>query len=434
VNHALGLAYGFVGWSAEQATRVSGYLPGNSKLARTVRGRRGVVARYESWAAARRDRSRPLLWFHASSVGEGLQALPILQLIRRSQPAVQIAYSFFSSSAEPWAGNLRESGLVDFADYLPWDTKSGTGAALDALTPRSVIFSKLDVWPVMVGEAASRGVRVGLTSGTIPARSVRLSHWGVAILGQAFHQLDAVGAIDSDNASRLLTIGVRSEVLRVTGDTRYDQVWADAHRLNRRTSLAPWRDTPRPTVVAGSTWPADERELLAAWLGIRKAVPGARLIVVPHEPTPPHLESIERWAVSHNLSLTRLGSLGETEPAPEIVLIDRVGVLADLYSVAQLAFVGGGFHDAGLHSVLEPAAMGVPVLFGPKHASSPDALALLAANAGAAVTNDIMLGDLVTAWLADDNARRERGARARAVVERGLGAAERSAEMVLSLL
>jgi 3-deoxy-D-manno-octulosonic-acid transferase len=434
VNAALGLAYGVVGWAAERAALAAAYIPGSSKLARTVAGRRGVLSRYASWAAAHRDPDRQLLWFHASSVGEGLQARPLLELIRQTRPALQIAYTFFSSSAEPLARHLREQGLVDFSDYLPWDTRIGTGAALDKVAPRVVVFSKLDVWPNLVREAKSRGVRLALISGTLPAESVRLSRWGKSLLGDAFKELDAVGAIDSDNAARLSTIGVRPQVLRVTGDTRYDQVWAVAHRPDRQLSLAPWRGARERTLVAGSTWPADERELLAAWLEVRKTVPGARLIIAPHEPTPPHLGSVERWAASHQLNLTRLGRLDAERPAPEIVLVDRVGILADLYSAAQIAFVGGGFHDAGLHSVLEPAAFGVPVLFGPNHASSRDAIALLAADAGAPVRDESTLRDHITAWLADDAGRGARGERARAVVQRGLGAAARSAEMVLSLI
>ncbi|HEU4586056.1 MAG TPA: glycosyltransferase N-terminal domain-containing protein, partial [Gemmatimonadaceae bacterium] len=124
------------------------------KTARALRARRGIRARYEAWGRAGRDPGRPLLWMHAPSVGEGLQARPVIELLRASHPELQIAYTHFSPSAERFAGSLG----VDFTDYLPFDTRGDARAALDALRPRAIVFSKLDVWPVLAREAAARGV------------------------------------------------------------------------------------------------------------------------------------------------------------------------------------------------------------------------------------------------------------------------------------
>ncbi len=435
MNATVGFAYGVAAAAAARAAALASHWPGEGKLLRTVRGRQGLEGRYAAWASSGRDLRRPLLWMHASSVGEGLQARPVLELLRQSQPDVQIVYSHFSSSAEPFAQALRERGVVDFADYLPWDTAGATGAALDALTPRALVFSKLDIWPILVDEAASRGTRVGLVSGTLTAASGRHSRLGLAILGDAYAQLDAVGAIDSDDAVRLRAVGVRPHALTVTGDTRYDQVWAHARQVDPQSALlAPWRTAPQPTVVAGSTWPADERVLLAAWLRVRERIPTARLVLAPHEPTAEHLSAVERWAASHGVPVTRLGRALESGSPTEIVLVDRVGVLADLYAAGEIAFVGGGFHSAGLHSVLEPAALGVPVLFGPDYRSSRDARILLAGEAGVTITDAATLAERLVAWLASDVTRRSIGARARAVVEHGLGAAARSVELVRPLL
>jgi 3-deoxy-D-manno-octulosonic-acid transferase len=118
----------------------------------------------------------------------------------------------------------------------------------------------------------------------------------------------------------------------------------------------------------------------------------------------------------------------------DVVIVDRVGVLGDLYALADLAFVGGGFHAAGLHSVLEPAAFGTPVVFGPRHANSRDAGLLLEARAAAVASDTTSLEAALTAWLEDDPARRASGDAARETVRAGLGAAERSFELVASLL
>ena len=191
--------------------------------------------------------------------------------------------------------------------------------------------------------------------------------------------------------------------------------------------LAPLRGG-RPTLVAGSTWPADERPLLAAWRGIRERHPETRLIIAPHEPTAEHLAPIERWCERESITCARLGA--SDAPEADVVLVDRVGVLGDLYALADVAFVGGGFHAAGLHSVLEPAAFGAPVVFGPRHAGSRDAGLLLAARAAATAHDTTSLEASLEAWLDDPAARRAAGDAAREVVRAGLGAAERSYALV----
>jgi 3-deoxy-D-manno-octulosonic-acid transferase len=401
---------------------------GDGKLARTLRARRGIRARYAAWGARHRDVTRPLLWMHAPSVGEGLQARPVLQLARDRRPDLQLAYTFFSPSAERFAGGL----ATDFADYLPFDTPGDAAAALDALRPSALVFSKLDVWPTLARQAAERGVRLGLTSATLAAGSSRHSPVARGMLRDAYARLDAVGAIDAADAERLVALGVRHGVIRVTGDTRYDQVWARARQADRDGALlAPLR-SGRPTLVAGSTWPADERPLLAAWARLRRSVPEARLVIAPHEPTAAHLVPIERWATDASLSLSRLG--GAQAGVADVVLVDRVGVLGDLYALADVAYVGGGFHDAGLHSVLEPAAFGAPVLFGPRHANSRDAGLLVAAGGAISARSSEELETALAGWLGDGGARQAAGAQARGVVEAGLGAAERSWALVEGLL
>jgi len=402
---------------------------GGGKLRATFRARRGIRTRYAQWARESRDAARTLVWMHASSVGEGLQARPVLAALRGAHPEIQLAYTFFSPSAEQFARSL----AVDFADYLPFDSRGDARAALDALRPRVLAFSKLDLWPELVAAAHARGVRLALVSATLSARSSRRSPVAAALTRDAYAMLDAVGAIDEADAERLIGIGVRRDVITITGDTRYDQVWARARAIaDRETLLAPLR-SDRPTLVAGSTWPADERELLPGWIAARARVPGARLIIAPHEPTPNHLAPIERWASAHGLGLART-SAGDLVRAADVLLVDGVGMLGDLYALASVAYVGGGFHDAGLHSVLEPAAFGVPVLFGPRHETSRDARLLAACGGGAPVATGFALGAQLTEWLTNSAARAATGASARTMVERGTGASAHSLALIEKLL
>ena len=364
---------------------------------------------------------------HAPSVGEGLQARPVLELLRRRRRDVQLAYTHFSPSAESFARGLD----VDFRDYLPFDSVGDGRAALDALRPRALVFAKLDVWPALSDLAHSRGVRLGLVSATLAPTSTRRSRFASALLRDAYELLDAVGAIDDADAERLASLGVRPEAIRVTGDTRYDQVWERARRASGESPVVTPLRSDRPTVVAGSTWPADEAVLLPAFELARKRIAAVRLVIAPHEPTPAHLISVERWAADRGISISRLGGAG---PYTDIVLVDRVGVLGDLYALADVAFVGGGFHAAGLHSVLEPAAFGAPVLFGPRFQGSRDATLLVGRGAAHAAASAAALSDHLCSWLGDRAARDSAGASARDLVREGLGAAERSFQLVQSLI
>ena len=401
---------------------------GDTKLLRALRARRGIRTRYAQWAALGRARERPLLWMHAPSVGEGLQARPVLQIARAQRPDVQLAYTFFSPSAAGFARGLD----VDFADYLPFDTEGEARAALDALRPRALVFSKLDVWPNLARVASARDVRLGLVSATLAAGSSRRRGMAARLLSDAYARLDAVGAIDERDAERLVNLGVRDDRIMVTGDTRYDQVWARVRAVDRTKGVVSLLASDRPTLVAGSTWPADERPLLAAWTKVRQAVPDARLVIAPHEPTESHLAPIERWTTEAGMRAARLS--GDAAPNADVVIVDRVGVLGDLYALATAGYVGGGFHAAGLHSVLEPAAFGVPVLFGPRFANSRDAELLIATGGGASEAAEAGLESRLREWLTDEGARVRAGVAARRLVEQGVGAAERSWTLVARLL
>lgn len=401
--------------------------PGSSKTAMAMRARRGILNRYAAWAREHR-RDGKLLWMHAPSVGEGLQARPVLSLLRTHHPDTQLAYTFFSPSAEEFSRSLD----VDFRDYLPFDAARATGAALDMLRPRAVVFSKLDVWPEFVRQAGRRGVRLGMISATLAAGSGRRRGLAAMLLRSAYAALDAVGAVDQTDAERLVELGVRAEAISVTGDTRYDQVWQRTESAGRSAPLIARIGAARPTLVAGSTWPSDETPLLKAFEQVRAATPGLRLIIAPHETSSEHLDAIVAWARGANLALARVDEIAAG--TADVVLVDRFGLLGDLYGVADAAFVGGGFHDAGLHSVLEPAAFGVPVAFGPKHHRSRDAALLLAAQGGVAVHDDADIAATLTRWFHKPDERRAAGARARAFVTERRGAAERSLRLVERLL
>jgi len=179
VNSLLRIPYALAGSIAHALVRV---VPrGESKFRRGVSARRGIVERYERWSSMSRDRARPLVWLHAPSVGEGLQAQPVIELLRARSPDVQIAYTFYSPSAQPLAQSLK----VDFADYLPFDTYAHADAIIAALRPSALIFSKLDIWPALTERAAAARIPVGVISATLAESSGRRGLFARALLADA---------------------------------------------------------------------------------------------------------------------------------------------------------------------------------------------------------------------------------------------------------
>jgi 3-deoxy-D-manno-octulosonic-acid transferase len=320
---------------------------------------------------------------------------------------------------------------VDASGYAPYDLPRDIDALLGTLRPDLLVFSKLDLWPELATRAAARGSSVAIVAGTVSAGSGRLRWPARQMLGPGYASVTAAGAIAEADAARLTQLGVPAVAVRVLGDPRFDSVAARVGAASAGDPLLRFGHGA-PTLVAGSTWPGDEDALIRAFGVIIARRPDARLIIVPHEPTAEHLARLEARAA--RASLPPVVRLSQASGPVPLLVVDRVGVLATLYGAGSMAYVGGGFGRAGLHSVLEPAAWGVPVIFGPRWQSSWDARLLLEAGAATSVRNHVELTRSWEEWLRDESHRAAEGSRARLVVDKGVGAAQRSAEMLNELI
>jgi 3-deoxy-D-manno-octulosonic-acid transferase len=379
---------------------------------------------FAAWAGARRDPARPLLLVHAASAGELRQAEPILRRLRQRHSQWQIAVTIFSPSGFAVARTLP----VDVSGLLPWDEPGPIATLLDALKPSAIVVCKLDLWPVLALSARTRGIHLGLIAATVRARSGRLRWPARRFLSPAYAALDIISAVSDEDAARLARLGVDPRRIRIDGDPRFDAV------IERLASESPpRRDTN--LLVAGSTWPADERVLLSAFVAVRGAYPAARLAIAPHQPSPTTLTRLEREV--RRLGLPAPRRCGDSSEAEALLVLDEVGPLAHLYGRGGMAFVGGGFGRAGLHSVLEPAAWGIPVIVGPRADDNADARRLEERGALArlpARDPTTALARRWLGWLQNAAAREAAGAAARATVLQGVGAAERATALVESLM
>lgn len=388
-----------------------------------LRERREARARFRAFARERKRETTTIL-FHASSAGELRQLEPVLRRLQAIHPDWQMVVTWFSTSGAPVARAFPAAA----AGALPWDTPWATGRFLDQLRPAVIVIGKADLWPELAWQAERRRIPVVLLAATVRPGSGRLRWPAVGILQRAYGALTAVGAVDRDDIDTLVALGVDRSRITISGDPRHDSV------LDRLQHAPAERNDPA-LLVAGSTWPADDLVLLTAFAELRGRYPQARLLLIPHRPDQASRRRIDELAPL--LGLVSPVTLAASVPEDNLLIEPRVGQLALQYQLGGIAYVGGGFGTAGLHSVLEPAATGVPVIVGPHWEENRDAVALHDAGALKPLNASDHVEQLIeiwSAWLENGDARKQAGMAGQRVVRDGTGAAERSVEIIEWLL
>ncbi|MDB5033753.1 MAG: 3-deoxy-D-manno-octulosonic acid transferase [Chlorobi bacterium] len=385
------------------------------------KGRRGNAGRTgwrEQLSGLRaREPGEFAVHFHAASVGEFEQAKPLIEALRADGGKYRITASFFSPSGFEQQGRYP---AVDGACYLPWDRAAEMRDFHDRIAADLVIIIRYDLWPEFLLESARRNVPVALVCGVLRENSARFKPLLRDFFRDVYRHLSLICAVGEEDAAAFRRL-VPDVPLAVSGDTRYDRVLARAAAIADVGVFSEGLRAGRRILVAGSTWPRDE-DCLQSLSGLNDLL----MVIVPHEPTEKHVASLLD-AFPGSITLSRLECDGPETP-PRAVIVDRTGILAALYRVGDIAYVGGGFGD-GVHSVLEPAAYGVPVLSGPGIGRSRDAVLMADAGALTVIADGDDLAGRVNDLLRGDAVRRA-GAISRAVVEERIGATGR----ILSLL
>lgn len=363
-------------------------------------------------------------WFHFTSVGEFEQAKPLIEAIYTE---TRIVLTFFSPSVAP---NAQSYPYADAAVYLPLDTLRNAEHLIRLIDPSLIVFSKFDIWPNLVWQASKHGIPIIVVAGTLHAESKRLSGFAKRFFRSVHRHIRVHCAISEADAARFQELCSSEHKIVVTGDTRYEQVYRRAVSVEPDAEFFPGqRMLKRPILIAGSTYTEDERVLLRAYQllqeNARENYP--HLILVPHEPTPERIKEIRG-----HLMRERLAHLCFSELTPEVdlstvdvIVVDTVGVLAKLYALADIAFVGGSFRGS-VHNVMEPAAMAKPVIFGPTIQNAHEASLLVDRGGAKSVQTAQELADAIITWLDDANARTTAGNVGKQLIAENLGAVERT--------
>ena len=362
-----------------------------------VTGRQGLWERLERVRNGLQD----CIWVHSASVGEFEQVLPVLERLTEAWPGRPVLLTFFSPSGHH---ARHDHPLATHVEYLPADTAANARRFVELVRPGLVLWAKYDFWHHHLSRLHQTRVPLFLISASFRKDQPFFRWFGASwrrMLGFFTHLF-----VQNERSQELLEgIGIRN--VTVSGDTRFDRVTAIVAEARALPIARAFRKASElPVVVAGSTWSADEALLAKAAQG--RAV---RLVAVPHEPVPEALERIEqafpapvvRWSFAEERMDTPPPAHMPPDQDPlhaRTLLVDRMGLLANLYREGDLAYVGGGFTD-GIHSILEAAAWGRPVIFGPRHRKFPEAAGLIAAGGGFEVRDAPTLAACLDRLLSD---------------------------------
>lgn len=358
-----------------------------------------VVGRKDTFAKLRNGiaLSDKTIWFHAASLGEYEQGLPVMERIRERYPSHKIILTFFSPSGYEVRKN---NTIADVTVYLPLDTKANARKFLDLVHPDKVFFIKYEFWPNFLSEIRKREILAYLISGIFRDDQVFFKWYG----GFYRKALDAFTHFFVQHArAKALLQSIGKQNVTVSGDTRFDRVAAILEKDNRLDFIEKFIDG-KATIVIGSSWPKDE-ELLVQYINSARA--DVKFIIAPHNIKPEQLAKL-----SENLKRkTVLFSEKEGKKLDDcsVFIIDTVGILTKIYSYADIAYVGGGFGNPGVHNLLEPATFGVPIVHGPNYAHFAEATALVELGACAVIRDEASLRETFDFLLADAAVRNEKG-------------------------
>lgn len=387
----------------------------------------------EGWAekvmgkAPLRISEGPCLWFHAVSVGEVLLLKPIVEELARRRPGWEVVVSTTTNTGLSVARRTFPD-LVTF--YAPLDFSWATRRALARVRPTVLALVELELWPNLVHAAKAAGARVAIVNGRLSHRSHRGYRKLRGPLGPTLRQLDAVAAQTDEYAERFVDLGVPRQRVRVTGSLKYDGLETDRSNpqtlaLRRELGLA----AADLVFVAGSTMEGEEAAALAAYRRARMAHPRLRLILVPR-----HAERFERvaaWLEQQGEPFVRRSQPAQarhrSEPPP-VVLVDTLGELAAVWGLADVAFVGGSLLPGrGGQNMMEPAAFGASVLFGPYTSNFRETVEQLLQRGGARQVADAAeLTEALIEDLDEPELAAARGAAARSYVLAQHGASDRT--------
>ena len=358
------------------------------------------------------------IWFHAASLGEYEQGLPVIEKIKTQYPTHKVIISFFSPSGY----EVRKNNTVaDVTVYLPLDTKSNAKEFIKLAHPEMTFFIKYEFWPNYLNELKRQNIKTYLISGIFRENQLFFKWYG-SFYRKALKTFDYFFVQNEKSKNLIQSIGFTN--VKVSGDTRFDRVVAILERNNSLDFIEEFKDN-KTTIVIGSSWPKDESLLINY---INNSSENVKFIIAPHNIKQEQIDSlykqiqISKFKYSdYSIEKLRKPNLKNYQ----VFIIDTIGILTKIYSYGDIAYVGGGFGNPGVHNILEPATFGLPIVIGPNYSHFAEATALVNLEGCISIQNQIQLNEAFDLLLQNKDERLEKGHICSTFVQMNKGATDK---------
>lgn len=387
----------------------------NPKMKLFVEGRKNVFEQIKQKIASS-DKS---IWFHAASLGEFEQGIPVMEKIKIKFPNHKIIVTFFSPSGFEVRKN---NSIADVTIYLPLDTKHNAKQFLDLVHPQMVFFIKYEYWPNHLNELKKRQIKTYLISGILRENQVFFKWYG------SFYR-KCLTAFDfffvQNESSKILLLSLGYQNVKISGDTRFDRVVSILERDNLLDFIEEFKDNTT-TIVIGSSWPKDEEVLVNF---INNSTEKLKFIIAPHNIKPEQILDLQKSITKKTILFSDYSNSERSGhnlflKAYDVFIINTIGLLTKIYSYADIAYVGGGFGNPGVHNILEPATFGIPIVIGPNYSHFAEAIALVNLEGCVSISNQNELNETLSTLISNEDIRHEKGHICSTFVQMNKGATE----------
>ena len=388
----------------------------NPKIKLFVDGRKIVFETLESKISA----SDKTIWFHAASLGEFEQGLPVMEKIKKEFPNHKIVVTFFSPSGYEVRKN---NSIADTCVYLPLDTRSNAQKFLKLVRPDLVFFIKYEYWPNYLNELNKLNINTYLISGIFRENQVFFKWYG-GFYRNALKTFDYF-FVQNENSKKLLQSHGFNNVI-ISGDTRFDRVVSILERDNSLDFMDHFKNNTI-TIVIGSSWPKDE-SLLVNY--INKTNKKVKFIIAPHNIKGNQIQELQNSITKKTVLFSEKENTDLSNY--DVLIVDTIGILTKIYSYADIAYVGGGFGNPGVHNILEPATFGIPIMIGPNYNHFAEATALVYQEGCISINTQTELNETLNNLISNEDIRHEKGHICETFVQMNKGATSRILDHVLN--
>lgn len=344
----------------------------NKRAKDFIEGRNNNIENIRILLAA--DSSKKI-WFHVSSLGEFEQARPVMEALKVKLPLHKIIVTFFSPSGYE---QMKNESIADYVFYLPFDSKKNAKELINYFNPEMVFWVKYDFWFFYLNELKNRNIKTFLLSASFRKEQIYFKGYGVFFRNilNCFTHIFTQNKVSTD-----LLQSIQIENVTLSKDTRYDRVYNTSQETQYLSLIEKFK-AQNQLLLCGSSYPIEEK-MISNFLKQNTEI---KIIIAPHFVYEERIIEIEN--TFSGMCLRYSNADENTISSKSVLIIDSIGLLSQIYRYATIAFVGGGFVKSGLHNVLEAAAFGKPILFGPEIDKFPEALDLIKVGAAYTVANE----------------------------------------------